>query len=109
MTNDVALLRSPLPRSLLAVAGSSGEVVLVDPSRQFKVEQSIKAHTSNIVAMDISGNLLATAGLGTRQGQLVHDTIVKVRSQTSDCLCILRVKTNALKCLLSVCSTQCCY
>ena len=85
MTNDVALIRSPLPRGLLAVAGSSGEVALVDPSRQFKVEQNIKAHSSSVVAMDVSGSLLATAGLGTRQGQLVHDTIVKARCLPLDC------------------------
>lgn len=84
MTNDVVLIRNPTPRGLLAVASSSGEVVLVDPSRQFKAEQSIKAHSSNVVAMDVAGSLLATAGLGTRQGQLVHDTIVKARSWLLD-------------------------
>ena len=95
-------MRSPLPRSLLAVAGSSGEVVLVDPNRQFKLEHSIKAHTSNVVAMDVSGSLLATAGLGTRQGQLVHDTTVKVNCRLLDLFCARKVMHEILKVFVGV-------
>lgn len=61
----------------MAVGDSSGEVRLVDPGRSFKAEHSIRAHSSSVVAMDASGSLLATAGLGTRQGRLIQDTIVK--------------------------------
>lgn len=77
-------MRSPAPRGLIAVAGSAGDVAFVDQKSSFKVEQSIKAHTSGIVAMDVSGSLLATAGLSTHRGHLVHDTIVKVRQGRLD-------------------------
>jgi len=40
--------------------------------------QVIAAHSGGLLAMDVSGGLMATAGLGTRQGHLVPDTIVKV-------------------------------
>lgn len=71
------MIRTGLPRGLVALGDSSGKVKLTDPGRSFRVEQSIVAHSSTVVAMEASGNLLATAGLGTRQGRLVHDTIVK--------------------------------
>ena len=83
MTAGVELMRSPTPRGLIAVAGSSGEVVLADPKHKLKVEHTIKAHSSNVVAMDVSGSLLATAGLSTHRGHLVHDTIVKVKGLTN--------------------------
>lgn len=70
-------MRTQATRGLMAVAGLKGEVVLVDPRRKYTVEQRIKAHNGSVVAMDVSGSMLATAGLGTRQGQLVQDTIVK--------------------------------
>lgn len=75
---SIAFIRTPGPRGLLALGSTSGQVFLVDPRQGFKTEHSVTAHAGGLVAVDLAAGMLATAGLGTRQGQLVHDTIVKV-------------------------------
>ena len=71
-------VRAPAGRGLVAVGCANGQVSLLDPRAGYKVEQIMEAHTGGLVAMDASGGLLATSGLGTRQGQLVTDLNVKV-------------------------------
>lgn len=80
VSEGITLLRAAAPKGLLAIGCTSGEVVLADPRQGFRVEQSVTAHTGALVAMDLSGSTLATSGLGTRQGQLVQDTIVKANA-----------------------------
>ena len=80
VSEGVVLLRSGAPRGLVAAGCASGKIMLVDPRRKFQVEESITAHTGGLMALDLSGSTLATSGLGTRQGQLVQDTIVKVQA-----------------------------
>jgi hypothetical protein len=63
---------------MVAFGCSSGQITLADLRVRFKTEQVISAHSGGLLAMDVSGGLMATAGLGTRQGHLVPDTIVKV-------------------------------
>lgn len=78
MAEGIQLVRAPAPRGVVALGCSDGRVVLADARAGFKVEATLAAHGGGLVAMDLGGSLLATAGLGTRQGHVVQDTIVKV-------------------------------
>lgn len=44
-----------------------------------QVEAELPAHSGGVVALDIRGDLVATAGFGMRHGQLVMEQFVKVR------------------------------
>ena len=63
---------------LTALGSNTGQVCLADARQGFKAQQILATHSGGLTDMDLSGGLLATCGLGTRQGQLVADTIVKV-------------------------------
>ena len=43
-----------------------------------QVEAELPAHSGGVVALDIRGDLVATAGYGMRHGQLVIEQFVKV-------------------------------
>ena len=55
-------------------------MLLVDPRAGYLVQHSLSGHSAGLADMDVRGDMLATCGYGTRQGQVVPDTLVKVRS-----------------------------
>ena len=79
----IIFIRAPALRGAVAVGCASGQVSILDPRSGFKAEQVVSAHAGGLVAMDVAAGLMATSGLGTRQGQMVPDTIVKVHSSSA--------------------------
>ena len=77
---SIIYVRAPALRGTVAVGCASGQVSILDPRSGFKAEQVVSAHAGRLVAMDVAAGLMATSGLGTRQGQMVPDSIVKVQS-----------------------------
>ena len=77
------ILRAPAARGLAAVGLTSGGVALVDPRASMAAQHSIAAHSAGLADVDVRGDMLATCGYGTRQGQVVFDSYVKVGP---DCL-----------------------
>ena len=41
-------------------------------------QHSIAAHSAGLADVDVRGDMLATCGYGTRQGQIISDSCVKV-------------------------------
>lgn len=70
-------------RGLVALGSPGGTVALADPRAGFKAQHSVAAHTSGLADMDARADALATCGYGTRQGQVVAENYVKVRSAPS--------------------------
>ena len=96
----------------LTVLGSShGQVCLADARQNFKAQQILAAHAGGVTDVDLAGGLLATCGLGTRQGQLVPDTIVKVltvQTRASSRFCHFVKLVNALSRKIVSISPVCC-
>ncbi len=75
------ILRAPAARGLVAVGLTGGSVLLVDPRAKMAAQHSIAAHSAGLADVDVRGDMLATCGYGTRQGQIISDSYVKVRKQ----------------------------
>mmetsp|Transcript_18769 Transcript_18769/g.48144 ORF Transcript_18769/g.48144 Transcript_18769/m.48144 type:complete len:1322 (+) Transcript_18769:261-4226(+) len=75
---EVIAVRYPAGRGLLAAGCLNGSVALCDPRSNYRVERTIVPHAGGLTAMDAKGDLLATAGLHVRMGQLVMDSLVQV-------------------------------
>lgn len=72
------ILRAPAARGLVAVGLTGGSVLLVDPRAKLAAEHSIAAHSAGLADVDVRGDMLATCGYSTRQGQVISDSYVKV-------------------------------
>lgn len=72
------ILRAPAARGLVAVGLTSGGVALIDPRASMAAQHSIAAHSAGLADVDVRGDMLATCGYGTRQGQIISDSYVKV-------------------------------
>ena len=72
------ILRTPAARGLVAVGLTGGSVLLVDPRAKMGAQHSIAAHSAGLAEVDVRGDMLATCGYGTRQGQIISDSYVKV-------------------------------
>ncbi|CAL5225176.1 g7957 [Coccomyxa viridis] len=72
------ILRAPAARGLVAVGLTGGSVLLVDPRAKMAAQHSIAAHSAGLADVDVRGDMLATCGYGTRQGQIISDSCVKV-------------------------------
>ena len=79
------ILRAPAARGLVAVGLTSGGVVLIDPRASMAVLHSIAAHSAGLADVDVRGDMLATCGYGTRQGQIISDSYVKVGQDWCHC------------------------
>jgi hypothetical protein len=77
----IALLAAPVGRGLVAAGTAYGRVLTADPRARFKAEHNVAAHAGGLTALAVRGDLLATAGLGLRQGRPVADAFVKARRQ----------------------------
>ena len=62
----------------MAVGLTGGGVLLVDPRAKLAAQHSIAAHSAGLADMDVRSDMLATCGYGTRQGQIISDSYVKV-------------------------------
>lgn len=62
----------------MAVGLTGGGVLLVDPRAKLAAQHSIAAHSAGLAALDVHSDMLATCGYGTRQGQIISDSYVKV-------------------------------
>ena len=63
---------------MVAVGLTAGGVLLVDPRAKMAAQHSIAAHSAGLADVDVRGDMLATCGYGTRQGQIISDSYVKV-------------------------------
>lgn len=71
------ILRAPAARGLVAVGLTGGSVLLVDPRAKMATQHSLAAHSAGLADLDVRGDMLATCGYGTRQGQIITDPYVK--------------------------------
>jgi len=78
------ILRAPGARDMVAVGLTGGGVLLVDPRAKMAAQHSIAAHSAGLADVDVRGDMLATCGYGTRQGQIISDSYVKVRRVQRD-------------------------
>ena len=78
IAEGIQIIKGGDPHGYTAFGTASGQVCLADSRQSFKVQQLLPAHAGGLVGMDLAGGLLASCGKGTRQGQLVPDTIIKV-------------------------------
>ena len=62
----------------MAVGLTGGGVLLVDPRAKLAAQHSIAAHSAGLADVDVHSDMLATCGYGTRQGQIISDSYVKV-------------------------------
>ncbi|CAL8467279.1 g6816 [Coccomyxa elongata] len=70
----------PAARGLIALGSPGGAVALADPRAGFKVQHNVAAHAAGLADMDARADSLATCGYGTRQGTVVAENYVKVRT-----------------------------
>lgn len=70
----------PAARGLIALGSHGGAVALADPRAGFKVQHNVVAHAAGLADMDARADSLATCGYGTRQGTVVAENYVKVRT-----------------------------
>ena len=82
LSDAPCILRAPAARGLVAVGLTGGSVLLVDPRAKMAAQHSIAAHTAGLADVDVRGDMLATCGYGTRQGQIISDSYVKVLTLT---------------------------
>ena len=80
ITEAPCILRAPAARGLVAVGLTGGSVLLVDPRAKMAAQHSIAAHSAGLADVDVRGDMLATCGYGTRQGQIISDSYVKASS-----------------------------
>jgi len=78
VAGEAFIVRSLAGRGLVAVGCTHGAVALCDPRANFTAARSVMPHAGGLTAMDMKGDLLATAGLQVRSGQLVMDNLVQV-------------------------------
>ncbi len=71
----------PAARGLIALGSPGGAVALADPRAGFKVQHTVAAHAAGLADMDARADSLATCGYGTRQGAVVAENYVKVRTR----------------------------
>ncbi|KAK9820479.1 hypothetical protein WJX72_010776 [[Myrmecia] bisecta] len=77
-TQAVLCLAGPATRGLVVLGSPEGHISMLDPRSNYKEEHSVAAHPGGLAALDVRGDFVATCGFGTRMGQIVTDTYVKV-------------------------------
>ncbi|KAF8066299.1 Pan2 [Scenedesmus sp. PABB004] len=78
-SDGLALLRGPVGRRGAVAAGTAGgRVLLVDARAGWQPSSSTLAHAGGLSALEVQGDLLATAGFSRRMGQAMAENCVKV-------------------------------
>ena len=78
LSEPPCILKAPAARGLVAIGLTGGSVLLVDPRAKLAAQHSIAAHSAGLADLDVHSDMLATCGYGTRQGQIISDSYVKV-------------------------------
>ena len=76
---EIARIRAPAGRGLVAVGTAGGQVALLDPHNGMRAGAPLTAHAGGLKALDAREDLVVTCGLNLRLGQPVADQYVRVR------------------------------
>lgn len=77
--DGLSMLRGPVGhRGAVAAATAAGRVLLIDSRTNWQPSSTTLAHTGGVSAMEVQGDLVATAGYSKRMGQVMAENVVKV-------------------------------